>query len=232
MRTVERLNRQVGIAASLMCMDFLNIQEQIEVLNRRMDLLHVDVMDGHFCKNMSISPDMVKAISRVAALPMDCHLMTTNPGDWIEVLAKAGAEYISPHGETINTDAFRIMNLIKSLGCKTGLVLNPATPLASCEGYLNRVDLLTIMTIDVGFAGQPFIEEMLDKIKEAVRLREKHGYHYKIQIDGSGNQKTYRRLVDAGADIVIVGNSGLFSLDRDLDKACDKMYALFEQETK
>lgn len=216
---------------SLMCMDFLKIKEQISILNDKVDMYHADIMDGHFCKNITLSPDLIKVFSSVATKPIDVHLMTTNPTDWIETVAKAGATYISPHAETINTDAFRVMNLIKSLGCKTGVVLNPATPLSFVEPYLNRVDLLTIMSVDVGFAGQPFIEEMIDKIKEAKRLREEKGYTYKIQIDGSCNKRTFKRLAEAGVEVFIVGSSGLFGLNEDLNKACDQMFDEFKEAT-
>ena len=219
-------------APSLMCMDFLKIEEQINILNNRIDMYHIDIMDGHFCKNITLSPDLVKVFAGITKKPMDCHLMTENPTDWIELLAKNGAGYISPHAETINSDAFRVMNLIESLGCKKGVVLNPATPLSYIEHYLGRIDMLTIMTVDVGFAGQPFIEEMIGKIEEAKRIREEKGYKYKIQIDGSCNKRTYRRLVQAGADVLIVGTSGLFNLDSDLNKACDIMFEEFKEETK
>jgi len=216
-------------APSLMCMDFLDMRNQLEILNRRADLLHVDIMDGHYCKNITLSPDLIKTFARVAALSMDVHLMTTDPTDWIELVAKAGARYISLQAETINSYAFRAFNLVKALGCLQGLVVNPATPLSWCRHYLNRIDLLTIMTVDVGFAGQPFIPEMLDKIREAAQLREKYGYRYKIQIDGSCNERTFRALQGAGADVMIVGSSGLFSLDPDLDRAYDKMLAIYDR---
>ena len=220
---------KVEFSPSLMCMDFLKMEEQFNILNDKVDMYHIDIMDGHFCKNITLSPDLVKTFSKVAKKPMDVHLMTTNPTDWIEKVAEAGAEYISPHAETINGDAFRVMNMIKSLGCKTGVVLNPATPLSYVKHYLNRIDLLTIMTVDVGFAGQPFIEEMLDKIKEAKELKEKYGYTYKIQIDGSCNPKTYKRMYDAGAEVLIVGSSGLFGLNEDLNKACDQTFEDFNR---
>lgn len=213
---------------SLMCMDFLKIREQMEAMNSRVDLYHVDIMDGHYCKNITLSPDLVKTFHKVASIPMDCHLMTTNPGDWVELLAEAGASYISPHAETINSDAFRILNLIEQCGCKKGIVLNPATPLSYAEAYLNRIDILTLMTVDVGFAGQPFIEEVLDKIALAKKWREERGYHYEIQIDGSCNTRTYKKLTEAGADILIVGSSGLFTLDQDINRAIDKMYENYE----
>ena len=208
--------------ASLMCMDLLDIKHQIEVLDGELDGYHIDIMDGHYC---------MKACARVAKKPMDVHLMTTNPNDWIDACAAAGAAMISPHAETINTDCFRTLNRIRAAGCQVGVTLNPATPLSYCQHYLNRIDVLTLMTVDVGYAGQPFIEEMLKKIAQAARLREENGWHYKIMIDGSCNQKTFRRLYEAGADVFVMGSSGLFSLDADLKAACDTMKRLFAQET-
>ncbi len=219
-------------SVSLMCMDFLDIKNQLEILNKRADMYHIDIMDGHFCKNITLSPDFIRAAGRAAKLPMDVHLMTENPNDWLEPVAKAGATYIAPHAETINTDAFRVLARIKELGCKAGVVLNPATPLQAIEHYMSRLDMITIMTVDVGYAGQPFIPEMLDKIAQAKRLREKKGYSYKIQIDGSCNVKTFGRLREAGADVFILGSSGLFGLDADLNTAYDKMLMQYQAETK
>ncbi|MBE6906898.1 D-allulose 6-phosphate 3-epimerase [Marasmitruncus massiliensis] len=219
-------------SVSLMCMDFLDIKNQLEILNKRADMYHIDIMDGHFCKNITLSPDFIRAAGRAAKLPMDVHLMTENPNDWLEPVAKAGATYIAPHAETINTDAFRVLARIKELGCKAGVVLNPATPLQAIEHYMGRLDMITIMTVDVGYAGQPFIPEMLDKIAQAKRLREKKGYNYKIQIDGSCNVKTFGRLREAGADVFILGSSGLFGLDADLNTAYDKMLMQYQAETK
>ena len=217
--------------ASLMCMDLLDIKHQIEVLDGELDGYHIDIMDGHYCKNITLSPDFMKACARVAKRPMDVHLMTTNPNDWIDACAAAGAAMISPHAETINTDCFRRPNRNRAAGWQVGVTLNPATPLSYCQHYLNRIDVLTLMTVDVGYAGQPFIEEMLEKIAQAARLREENGWHYKIMIDGSCNQKTFRRLYEAGADVFVMGSSGLFSLDADLRAACDTMKRLFAQET-
>ncbi|MPW24424.1 ribulose-phosphate 3-epimerase [Alkalibaculum sp. M08DMB] len=215
---------------SLMCMDFLNMKEQLEILNERAEFYHVDIMDGHFVKNITLSPDFVNAIKPASKIPLDCHLMVTNPDDYIESLAKAGAGYICPHAETINTNAFRIINKIKSFGCKAGVVLNPATPISTLKHYIHLLDKITIMTVDPGYAGQPFIVEMLDKIKEAKALKEENGYDYLIEVDGSCNQKTFKMLNNAGAEVYIVGSSGLFSLDSDLKTAWDKMLNIFENE--
>lgn len=176
---------------SLMCMDLLNIKEQLQILNTRADFYHVDIMDGHYVKNITLSPDFCKAIRPVCRIPLDCHLMVTTPDDFIEPLAKAGAGFICPHAETINADAFRIVNKIRSLGCKVGVVLNPATPVSYIQHYIHLLDKVTVMTVDPGFAGQPFIREMLDKINELKVLKEEKGYKYLIEVDGSCNEKTF-----------------------------------------
>jgi D-allulose-6-phosphate 3-epimerase len=214
-----------------MCLDYLRIKEQIEILNKRADCYHIDIMDGHFCKNITLSPDFMSAVKKETALPMDVHLMTEYPDDFIEVVRKAGADFISPHAETINVDAFRIINKIKSLGAKAGVVLNPATPLEYIQHYLSRLDLVTIMTVDVGYAGQAFIEEMLEKIVLCRKWKEEKGYNYKIQIDGSCNEKTFKKLYQAGAESYVIGTSGLFSLDNDLNKAYDKLCHNFSSAT-
>ncbi|MCP1223839.1 D-allulose 6-phosphate 3-epimerase [Sebaldella sp. S0638] len=216
---------------SLMCMDLLNMKEQVEILNERADFYHVDIMDGHFVKNITLSPFFVSTLKRVSKLPIDVHLMTEYPDDYIEELAKAGADYICPHAETINKDAFRIINKINSFGCKAGIVLNPATPIEWIKYYIHLLDKITIMTVDPGFAGQPFIPEMLDKIKELKELKEKNGYKYLIEVDGSCNERTFDILTEAGAEVLIVGSSGLFNLDSDLPKAWDKMMEIYEAKT-
>ena len=223
--------KKMMFSPSLMCMDLLNMKEQVEILNERADFYHVDIMDGHFVKNITLSPFFVSTLKRVSKIPIDVHLMTEYPDDYIEELAKSGADYICPHAETINKDAFRIINKIKGFGCKAGIVLNPATPIEWIKYYIHLLDKITVMTVDPGFAGQPFIPEMLDKIKELKELKEKNGYNYLIEVDGSCNERTFDILTEAGAEVLIVGSSGLFNLDSDLPKAWDKMMEIYEAKT-
>ncbi|KGA98654.1 allulose-6-phosphate 3-epimerase [Alkalihalobacillus alcalophilus ATCC 27647 = CGMCC 1.3604] len=217
---------------SLMCMDLSRFKEQVEVLNDKADFYHVDIMDGHFVKNITLSPFFIQELKKITDVPIDAHLMVTNPADFVEMTIDAGADYISLHAETINGNAFRLINQIKEKGKKFGVVLNPATPLESIRHYIQHVDKLTIMTVDPGFAGQKFVEEMIGKIKEAKELKERNGYKYLITIDGSCNKNTFKKLVEAGAEVLIVGSSGLFGLDEDVNIAWDKMMDTFHLEVK
>jgi len=212
---------------SLMCMDLLRLKEQIDVINRLADFVHVDIMDGHYVKNITLSPYFVKSIKSICKIPIDCHLMVTSPQDFIEPLVQAGADYICPHAETINADAFRLIDQIHDSGCKAGIVLNPSTPVAVIQYYIDRLDKITVMSVDPGFAGQRFIPETLKKVRELKQIKESSGYKYFIEIDGACNRQTYKDLYEAGVEVFIVGSSGLFNLDKDLEKAWNKMITDF-----
>lgn len=215
---------------SLMCMDLTNFREQIEVLNNRADMYHVDIMDGHYVKNITLSPFFIEQLKKISRLPIDAHLMVEHPADFVEETVKAGADYVSLHAETINRDVFRLINQIKSLGSKVGIVLNPATPIEAIHYYIHLIDKLTIMTVDPGFAGQKFISEMIGKIAVAKKLKAENNYKYLIEVDGSCNQRTFKVLEEVGTEVFIVGTSGLFDLHEDLSKAWDKMMGIFCRE--
>jgi len=217
------------ISPSLMCMNLIEIKDQLDVLNTRADFLHIDIMDGHYVKNITLSPFFIEQIRPHTSLKIDVHLMVEEPSNFIDAVANAGADYICPHAETINRDAFRIINQIRKYNKKVGVVLNPATPVEYIKHYIHLLDKITIMTVDPGYAGQPFIPEMLNKIQELAALKKEHGYNYLIEIDGSCNTKTFHDLLGAGAEVLIVGTSGLFNLDPDLSVAWEKMTANIRQ---
>ena len=224
---------------SLMCMDFLDIKNQLEILNSRADMYHFDIMDGCFVPNITLSPDIAKAIAPACTRPLDFHLMVTEPTqflascrDAVKPLTEKGiTSFFSPHAETISGKGFRILDQIQGMGFKCGIVLNPETPLCMVEAYLHKLDLITFMSVDPGFAGQPFIPEVLEKVREAKRLKEQNPekYHYIVQIDGSCNAKTFGLLAQAGVESFIVGSSGLFGNDPDLSKAFDIMVDNFNR---
>lgn len=221
----------VKISPSLMCMDITSFKEQISALNLEVDFYHVDIMDGHFVPNIALSVDFIKQLKTITSIPVDAHLMTTNPEHYIDNLIELDTEIISLHAEVINGKAFRLIDKIKSAQKKVGIVLNPETSMDSISLYLSNIDILTIMTVDPGFAGQPFIPEILSKIREAKEIREEFGYNYLIQVDGACNEKTFGQLQDAGADILIVGSSGLFNYSPSIDSSIEIMKSYIEKST-
>lgn len=214
---------------SLMCMNLIELKAQLLTLNEKADFLHVDIMDGHFVKNITLSPLFIEQIKPIAKIPIDAHLMVENPSDYIDVLKQSGADYITVHAETIKGFAFRIIERIKNLGLKVGIALNPATDINEIHYYINRVDKITVMTVDPGFAGQPFIPEMLEKIKKLKELKEKEGYNFLIEADGSCNAKTFKMLKEAGCEVFVLGTSGLFNNDANLEKAWEIMLRNFNK---
>ncbi len=224
---------------SLMCMNFLDIKNQLEILNTRVDMYHFDIMDGHYVPNITLSPDLAKAMAPACDLPMDFHLMVTEPEQYIEPCRAAVASmtergiisYYSPHCEVINGRGFRIIDQIKAAGFKAGVVLNPETPLCMVEAYLHKLDKITFMSVDPGFSGQPFVPEVLDKVRQAKALKESNPekYHFIIEIDGSCNARTFKILAEAGIESFIVGTSGLFGNDPDLITAYNLMMERFNQ---
>lgn len=210
-----------------MCMNFLQLENQINFLNTKADYYHVDIMDGHFVKNLTLSPLFIKQISDITKIPIDAHLMVERPDDFIEDIVNAGAKSITIHSETINTKAFRIINTIKNLNCKVGIALNPATPVEQIKCYIKHIDKVTVMTVDPGYAGQPFIPEVLSKIRQLRDLKIENNLDYIIEVDGACNKDTFNILSDAGAEMFTLGSTGLFKLDADLEQAWDKMLSNF-----
>lgn len=213
----------VKISPSLMCMDLSKFKEQITCLNEKIDYYHIDIMDGHYVSNMTLSPWFIQQLNVHTTIPLDAHLMVTNPIDYIDPLLNLGVEVISIHAEYLNGHAFRLSETIKKHDKKMGVVLNPETPLNLISDYLHLIDIVTVMTVDPGFAGQTFISESLKKVQKLKKFRKEQDLNFEIQIDGSCNEKTYKTMIEAGADILIVGSSGLFNLDESIEKSIEIM---------
>lgn len=207
------------LSPSLMCMDMMKLTEQLRFLNSKADRLHVDIMDGHYVKNLALSASFVAQIRPYTSLPIDVHLMVEAPASFIPALLDAGADAFSLHPETICREAFRVINMLRQAGKEVGMVLNPATPVESIQHYLHLLDKVTVMTVDPGYAGQPFIPEMLAKITQLHQLKETGSLRFLLEVDGSCNRNTYRALLGAGAQILVMGSSGLFRADMPLELA-------------
>lgn len=200
------------IAPSILSSDFTNLAQQIRLTEMGgADWIHCDVMDGHFVPNITIGPIVVKAARKSTKLPVDVHLMIKKPDNFLEAFAEAGANYISVHVEEV-VHLNRSINRIKELGCKAGVVINPATPVNSIVDVAEYIDLLLIMTVNPGFGGQEFIPNSLRRIEEAVQLRKKLKSNFLIEIDGGINNETIVGAKKAGADVFVAG-SAIFHSD-------------------
>jgi ribulose-phosphate 3-epimerase len=195
------------IAPSILSADFSRLGEEIGAVEAAgADWIHVDVMDGHFVPNLTIGPPVVASIRKAARLPFDVHLMIEHPERFIDAFSEAGADGITVHVEA-SSHLHRTIGLIREKGLKAGVSLNPATPLCLVEPILPDIDLLLVMTVNPGFGGQRFIEEMLPKIAQAKRMIGEIKPGVLLEVDGGVTLKNIRAIADAGADVLVAGSS-------------------------
>jgi ribulose-phosphate 3-epimerase len=203
----------VLIAPSILSADFAALGEAIAASERGgADLIHVDVMDGHFVPNITIGPPVVKSIRRVTRVPLDVHLMITDPDLYIEAFAQAGAEMISVHVEVL-PHLHRTVHAIKALGAKAGVVLNPSTPVATLEEIAGDVDYVLVMSVNPGFGGQSFIPRSEHKVTAVRALLDRAGNRAPVEIDGGIDLHNVGRVVAAGARIIVAGSAVFHSED-------------------
>ena len=199
--------QSIYIAPSILSADLLQLKKQVEMLaDNGADYIHVDVMDGHFVPNLTFGPNMVKALKRITSLPLDVHLMISNPDLYIAEYARAGADILTVHQEAC-THLHRTIQTIHNQGIKAGVSLNPATSLSTIENVLDDMDLLLIMTVNPGFGGQKFIPQGLKKIAEARQMIDKTGRDILLEVDGGVDNRTIENIVRAGARVLVSGSA-------------------------
>jgi ribulose-phosphate 3-epimerase len=202
------------IAPSILAADFAALGSAIEAVQRGgADLIHVDVMDGHFVPNITIGPPVVRSLKRITAVPLDVHLMISDPDRYIEAFADAGASMISVHVEVL-PHLHRTVHAIRALGAKAGVVLNPSTPVVALEEIAGDVDFVLVMSVNPGFGGQTFIPRSESKVKDVRAMLDRAGNAAApVEIDGGIDTRTVGRVVAAGARILVAGSAIFHSPD-------------------
>lgn len=200
------------IAPSILAADFANLERDIKMIEQAgAEILHIDVMDGHFVPNISYGIPVLKAIKRVSTKPCDVHLMITNPELYIDAFVDAGADYITVHVETC-PHLHRVIQQIKAHDIKCGVVLNPHTPLSTIEEILPELDMVLLMSVNPGFGGQSFITSVINKTKRLKKMITEQGLNISIEVDGGVKIDNIKEIANAGADILVSG-SGIFKAE-------------------
>ncbi len=195
------------IAPSLLSANFANLEKDLQMLNSsKADWIHLDIMDGVFVPNISFGLPIVSAVKKLTNKPLDVHLMIVKPENYFEAFALAGADYISFHIEA-STHVHRSIQLLKKLGVKAGIVLNPHTSVALLEDSIKDLDFVLLMSVNPGFGGQQFIEQTYSKIEKLKQLIKQSGSKALIQVDGGVNAKNAKELYQTGADVLVAGNA-------------------------
>lgn len=196
-----------GIAPSLLSADFTRLGEEIKAAESAgVDMLHIDIMDGHFVPNITIGPFVVEAIKKTTQLPLDVHLMIEEPDRYIADFIRAGADYLTVHVEA-SVHLHRTVHWIKDSGVKAGVSLNPATSIWTLDHILSDLDLVLLMSVNPGFGGQGFISQVLGKIKTLKGILAERGLPVLIEVDGGVKYENAREVADAGADILVMGSA-------------------------
>lgn len=202
------------IAASLLSADFADLKGEIRSVEQGgADWFHLDVMDGHFVPNLTFGPLLVEAVKRLSGLPLDVHLMITDPLKYASDFARAGADWLTIHSET-TADLASAVSQVKGLGVKAGVSFNPATPLGSISKALSEADLVLVMSVNPGFGGQKFMPEALGKVKELKKQKAEGGTGALISIDGGINPETAKLAREAGAEVLVAGAAIFGAPDR------------------
>ncbi|WP_434383455.1 ribulose-phosphate 3-epimerase [Melittangium boletus] len=200
------MTRRVLVSPSLLSSDFGRLAEEVRAVEAAgADWVHVDVMDGRFVPNITLGPVVVEAIKKAATRPLDVHLMIVEPEKYVDAFVKAGADILTVHAEAC-THLHRVIQQIRHAGARPSVVLNPATPLSALEEVLGDVDMVLLMSVNPGFGGQGFIPQTVDKVRRLRAMLDARGLKTEIEVDGGINAETSKKVVEAGASVLVAGS--------------------------
>ena len=217
------MKKNILISPSVLAADFSKLGEEIQLVSEEgADLIHLDVMDGHFVPNLSFGADIIKGIRGFSNLPFDVHLMIENPEHYVDAYVEAGANFITVHPEA-TPHIHSVLQKIHKAGVKTGIALNPGTPIEALENVIDIIDLIIVMTVNPGFGGQSFLSSQLPKISKIRTIIDDGGHSIDISVDGGINPITAKLAIDAGANILVAGTSIFKAGDETYSKSIKRL---------
>ena len=217
------MKKNILISPSVLAADFSKLGEEIQLVSEEgADLIHLDVMDGHFVPNLSFGADIIKGIRGFSNLPFDVHLMIENPEHYVDAYLEAGANFITVHPEA-TPHIHSVLQKIHKAGVKTGIALNPGTPIEALENVIDMIDLIIVMTVNPGFGGQSFLSSQLPKISKIRTIIDDGGHSIDLSVDGGINPLTAKLAIDAGANILVAGTSIFKAGDETYSKSIKRL---------
>ena len=230
---MDQLKPKTTISPSLACANFRHLEKDIRTLEEcRVDFLHIDIMDGNFVPNFGLNFSLMRMLRDLTMIPLECHLMVMNPERYIERTVKEGAHYITIHAES-TFHVQQTLAKIRELGAKSGIALNPATPVNVLEHILDDLDMIVVMTVNPGFAGQKMIPSMLEKLAKVRRLIDDHGLkNIHIQVDGNVSMENIPLMLEAGATMLVGGTSSVFRKGHSIRDSVETIKSLIEMHVK
>lgn len=223
---------QIKISPSIMCANFKNLEKDIRILEKLgVDYLHLDIMDGHFVPNLTMGPDMLKAIREMTDIPFDIHLMVEKPENYLSLFSLRDCDIVSVHAEA-TYHLQKVLQSIKDKGARAAVALNPATPLENIKYVLDVVEVVLIMTVNPGFAGQKLVTAALDKIREMDEIRRRLNLNIEIEVDGNVSFENAPKMRAAGADIFVTGTSSFFNKELGIEEAASRFRSLVYNDSE
>ncbi len=214
---------KIKLVPSIMCADFTDLENDIKEMEKaKVDYLHFDIMDGHFVPNFTMGVDIIRSIRKITDIPFDTHLMIYNSERFIEQFARAGSDIISVHPES-SLHIQKSLSMIKKLGVKPAIALNPETPLSILDYIIDDVEMILVMTVNPGFAGQRVIPSTIKKIKDLRNKLKGYGLEIDVEVDGNVSFKNAPKMVKAGANVLVLGTSSIFREDISIQKGIEEM---------
>jgi ribulose-phosphate 3-epimerase len=219
------------ISPSMMCADFLNLKKDIDIfIHNHIDYLHVDIMDGHYVPNFTLGIDFCRALSKSCIIPLDIHLMIENVDAYVQDFASLPGSIVTFHPEIVY-HPLRTIQTIKKHGAKAGIAIDPALPVESIKHLLPEVDMLCVMTVNPGYAGQTLIPHIIEKLREVVDYIRQKDYNIEIEVDGNVSWENIPLMLDAGAEVLVAGTSSLFDKKADLAQNITRLRDLLQNQT-